>query len=544
MATLTNTKIKDTYDGLLKTTDNEALDASGVTLIEDGLGNASALSVGRSGNGVSVSGDLAVDTNTLYVNATSDFVGIGTSNQTVNGEILRIAGDVFINSTGTASVPSIALADTNSGFFAPSAGQVAITTQGVERLRIDSSGNVGINEQNPNISGFSRAITLGGADSGYEIANSGVITAIFSGNAQGASISGVGSSGIRFRTSASGATTERLRIDASGNIRVKGTNTKLAWERASDGAADIVYLTKKEDISSNGNARLQGYDGIVFSTAGTETERMRIDSSGNVGIGTSPDTKLDVYGDIKIGTTANSNVKNRSESHWIQYNGGATTNDTFVRVASINAASIGRTISFHTNATERMRITSGGNVLIGTTGSPNGTTNYGSAFVDGGSGLRQLYQASSTTGAVSIQRFYNPNGNVGSIQTSGSSTSYVTSSDYRLKENVVEMTGALDRVDALKPSRFNFIADPEKTVDGFIAHEVAEVVPEAISGEKDAVEEYEVTPAVLDEDGNVIEEAVMGTRPVYQGIDQSKIVPLLVGAIKELRAEIELLKAK
>jgi len=141
-----------------------------------------------------------------------------------------------------------------------------------------------------------------------------------------------------------------------------------------------------------------------------------------------------------------------------------------------------------------------------------------------------------------VQRFYNPNGNVGSIQLGGSATSFVTSSDYRLKENVVEMTGALNRVDQLKPSRFNFIADADTTVDGFLAHEVADVVPEAITGEKDATEEYEVTPAVLDDDGNIIEEAVMGTRPVYQGIDQSKLVPLLVGAIQELRAEIEQLK--
>jgi hypothetical protein len=113
---------------------------------------------------------------------------------------------------------------------------------------------------------------------------------------------------------------------------------------------------------------------------------------------------------------------------------------------------------------------------------------------------------------------------VGSIDTTTTSTSYNTSSDYRLKENVVPITGALDRVDALKPSRFNFIADADKTVDGFLAHEVADVVPEAISGEKDAV----------DEDGNAI----------YQGIDQSKVVPLLVGAIQELKAEIELLKSQ
>ena len=86
------------------------------------------------------------------------------------------------------------------------------------------------------------------------------------------------------------------------------------------------------------------------------------------------------------------------------------------------------------------------------------------------------------------------------------------------------MTGALDRVSQLKPSRFNFIADSDTTVDGFLAHEVQSVVPEAITGTKDAV----------DEEGN----------PEYQGIDQSKLVPLLVGAIQELRAEIELLKNK
>ena len=86
------------------------------------------------------------------------------------------------------------------------------------------------------------------------------------------------------------------------------------------------------------------------------------------------------------------------------------------------------------------------------------------------------------------------------------------------------MTSALARLNSLKPSRFNFIADPDKTVDGFIAHEVQAVVPEAIHGEKDAV----------DEDGN----------PEYQGIDQSKLVPLLVGALQELSAKVEVLESK
>ena len=90
---------------------------------------------------------------------------------------------------------------------------------------------------------------------------------------------------------------------------------------------------------------------------------------------------------------------------------------------------------------------------------------------------------------------------VGSIRGGPTSTAYNTSSDYRLKANVVELTGATERLKQLNPSRFNFIADADTTVDGFLAHEVADVVPEAISGEKDAMkdEEYEVTPAVLDD---------------------------------------------
>jgi hypothetical protein len=135
---------------------------------------------------------------------------------------------------------------------------------------------------------------------------------------------------------------------------------------------------------------------------------------------------------------------------------------------------------------------------------------------------------------------------VGSISTSSTSTSYNTSSDYRLKENVVELTGATTRLKQLEPKRFNFIADAGTTVDGFLAHEVQSVVPEAITGTQDGMrdEEYEVTPAVLDDDGNVITEAVMGTRsvPDYQGIDQSKLVPLLVATIKELEARITALE--
>ena len=139
-------------------------------------------------------------------------------------------------------------------------------------------------------------------------------------------------------------------------------------------------------------------------------------------------------------------------------------------------------------------------------------------------------------------------GEVGSIVTNTSSTAYNTSSDYRLKENVDYDFNALDRVAQLKPARFNFISDADITLDGFLAHEVQDIVPEAITGEKDEVkeEEYEITPAVLDDDGNVVTEAEMGIRevPDYQGIDQSKLVPLLTKAIQEQQAVIEDLKSR
>jgi hypothetical protein len=109
------------------------------------------------------------------------------------------------------------------------------------------------------------------------------------------------------------------------------------------------------------------------------------------------------------------------------------------------------------------------------------------------------------------------------------------------------MEDATTRLKQLQPKRFNFKTDADTTVDGFLAHEVSSIVPEAISGEKDAMktEEYKVTPEVLDKDGNVITEAVMGTRevPDYQGIDQAKLVPLLVKTIQELEARITTLEA-
>jgi len=186
----------------------------------------------------------------------------------------------------------------------------------------------------------------------------------------------------------------------------------------------------------------------------------------------------------------------------------------------------GTYMTFATEGTERMRIESGGDIVVkkriisnSSNSSDNGLILYG-----GTNDAGIIYSFRETGASGSVFRWYTGGTVVGSVSTTASSTSFNTSSDYRLKENVIKMTDALNRVSQLKPSRFNFIIDPNKTVDGFLAHEVQNIVPEAISGEKDAV----------DEDGN----------PEYQGIDQSKLVPLLVGAIQELKAEIETLKTQ
>ena len=126
--------------------------------------------------------------------------------------------------------------------------------------------------------------------------------------------------------------------------------------------------------------------------------------------------------------------------------------------------------------------------------------------------------------ATMIQ-FQNSSGTeVGTIKSGASGTNFNTSSDYRLKENVVYDWDATTRVKQLKPARFNFIAEADTTVDGFIAHEAQAIVPEAVTG----------THNQVDDNGDA----------VMQGIDQSKLVPLLTSALQEAITKIETLETK
>jgi hypothetical protein len=187
-------------------------------------------------------------------------------------------------------------------------------------------------------------------------------------------------------------------------------------------------------------------------------------------------------------------------------------------------------IYFRTNNTDRMRIDSSGYVGIGTASPAHAIELWG----DGGNTIFAIRDTdTSPTFSNRFIKFQDINGTeIGSIQRQGSSVAYITSSDYRLKENVTDITNATDRLKQLQPKRFNFIENPNTTVDGFLAHEVQDIVPEAISGTKDETKTY------IDEQGNE------QTRPSYQGIDQSKLVPLLTAGLQEAIAKIETLEAR
>jgi hypothetical protein len=211
-------------------------------------------------------------------------------------------------------------------------------------------------------------------------------------------------------------------------------------------------------------------------------------------------------------------------SYYVDPNGGS-----YLLGLTVNASlDVYGTMTAYSNLYCGGDITSSGNVNSSYVGITK-TSTYGT-------GMDLTYSGSQSTGMiirnntgntdqVGIGFYYSsaPQGPRGWITIGASSVSYNTGSDYRLKENLTPITDGIERVKLLQPKRFNFIGD-DKVVDGFLAHEAQEVVPEAVSGEKDAV----------DEDGN----------PKYQGIDQAKLVPLLTAALQEAISKIEDLEAR
>jgi len=344
-------------------------------------------------------------------------------------------------------------------------------------------------------------------------------------------------------------------IDVTGGVTCDGLTV-----------AGGTTMTNGQTNMSNGYGLRWG-DTAIYGSDATGAEYLRfdinstmaqyIDSSGNVGIGVTPESwangwkMLDIGNGGAFGSNSDSNARMVANGY---YDGSWKHKNT--DLSAMHSLS-GGTHTFYVapsgtadNAiswTTAMTIKNDGDVEMGTTSNSSSLNVYNDNGVKPGIVMRDI--DSSPTYSNRFIRFQtNAGTEIGNIAAQGGSVAYITSSDYRLKENVVPMTGSIDRLKALNPSRFNFIADPDTTVDGFLAHEAQAVVPEAVSGDKDAMkdEEYEVTPAVKDENDNIVTEAVMGTRevPDMQGIDQAKLVPLLVGALQEQQTLIESLTTR
>jgi len=350
--------------------------------------------------------------------------------------------------------------------------------------------------------------------------------------------------------------TERLRIDSTGkstfkdDVGIEGATPTLQMydTTVTNNVMDVSYdefLTL--DIDPN-NAR--GNSGLIVKSDGNE--RMRLDSAGRLLIGTTTEGNanaddLTISGSGNIGMTIRST--NSGESN-IYFSDGTSGGPEYVGYAAYNHGD--NTLRIGTNAVERMRIRNDGYFRIGDANSQAETytganvimTSLATTFGNHGVDIAQ----GSYTGAYNVLYFRNGNGGVGYIQTNGSSTTYSTGSDYRLKENVTDISDGITRVKQLKPSRFNFIADADKTVDGFLAHEAATVVPEAVTGTKDAVQvwkehEKDELPDGVSVGDNKLDD-VGNTIPEIQGIDQGKLVPLLTAALQEAIAKIETLEAQ
>jgi len=521
----------------------------------------------------------------------------------LDGEWTNIA---FEN--GTAAAPSIYFKDsgTDTGFYSPGANQVGISTGGTARLTIDSNGNVDIDSNTLYVDATNNRVGLGTSNPAGTLHVNGqtyIQGAVSGGNANstlignnaglaqiwalGADTSTTGSMTFVVARSNLTSSTQAITIDSSARVGI-GSNTGFVERlhvngniRTDANDTGLFFNSSTTAITGNGTSSY-----IAFATS--NAEKARLDSSGRFLVGTSTArsnlfnttysslfqveaansetlgrTSSFIYGNSNTsgpiitfgkhrGTSVGGNtvVQSGDECGRIIFQGSDGTE--FVQAAVIAAEVDGTPgandmpgrLVFSTTAdgasspTERMRIDNSGNVLINRTSQ---TASEKFAVYTGTSGTNTAYfwygqtddranvicrQDRSIGATVGVQiAFLNQTGsNVGQISSTGSATTYTTSSDYRLKENVVPLTGAVDRLGQLQVHRFNFLADPETTVDGFIAHEVQEIVPEAIVGDKDAI----------NEDGSI--------KP--QGIDQSKLVPLLTAALQETIAELQALKAE
>ena len=399
---------------------------------------------------------------------TSQRVGIGTASPGEKLEVNGIAGDgeiISVTNAGSRRV-SAAIGGNGRGYFylrdnTPTT-QVMLDTGGVSYF---NGGNVGIGTSSP-----SKKLEV------YATADSLQIESIVRNDQAGTGVAAIG-----------------FNVSSSGGSETTSTKAGIGLQRGFvfGGGALCFY---------NNNSGASG----DFTTA---DERLRIDSSGNVGIGTaSPTAKLHVAGG------ADSTIRNTASagSSWFV---GSNVGSYILHNESNTP------MLFTTNGTERMRIDSSGGLMVNTT-SMTAAEQMGLWYSsNNGPGLT-IRDTAAQNGNTFI-RFSNGATAAGSITTNGTtSTSYGTSSDYRMKENIQLMSNTLEKVLQLKPCTYNWKQEfGGSSGQGFIAHELQAIVPDCVTGEKDAV----------DADG----------KPIHQGIDTSFLVATLTAAIQELKAIID-----
>lgn len=522
-------------------------------------------------------------TSNVDVPGTLDVTSAATFDSTVAVTGLLSANGKLAYPAGSAAAVSLySGTDTDTGIYSPGSNQFGIATAGTSRIVVDASGNVGIGTTPNGFLSNGYNLRLNGGSQTFIAINNSTHTT----QATGGLVIGNDSSAayiiqrenqpLTFSTN----DLERMRIDSSGRLLVGtssntapgGFNAKLqiadtsftgsiSMRRDSNNNSSQSLVFGKSRGSLNGNTIVQngdklgaiafyGADGtdlnsqaasinaavdgtpgsndmpgrLVFSTtadgASSPTERLRIDSSGNVGIGDSAPNGN--YGtNLSVHSTATNGAR-------VKISDGTTGkgNTDGLDIISTGGAAyfINREnsfMSFTTNSIEGLRIDSSGDVFVGRTS--DSTSAAGISLLSSGKGVfnRDGNNALSVNRGSSdgaLVEFKRAGTTKGSISISGSTTSYNTSSDYRLKENVVDIADGITRVKRLQPRKFNFIKNPDATVDGFIAHEAQTVVPEAVTGEKDGEE--------------------------MQGLDLSKLVPLLTAALQESILEIEKLKKR
>ena len=348
---------------------------------------------------------------------------------------------------------------------------------------------------------------------------------------------------LKIRNAANNAWVELLQLDGTLTLEDGSASTPGLAFRDDLNTGIFSSAADTFNVATAGVERMELGATTIFNEDGADVDfRIEGDSEANlfyvdagndrVGIGTSSPLR-----DLSIGTYGSGDAEiafgsSTSGVASLLFGDGSTGTDVYRGYIQYNHSADALLIA--TAATERMRVDSSGNLLIACTDTNSNSSTglrlraHGGIHCTASGEVGLVIRREGSDGQVCL--FRRDGNDVGSISISYTATAFNTSSDYRLKENVTAISDGITRLKTLKPSRFNFKVDKDTTVDGFLAHEVT-AVPEAITGTKDAV---------ATEDS---EEAKKGD-PIYQQIDQSKLVPLLTAALQEAIAKIEVLETK